>query len=109
MRAIFFARAARRIIIRLFFFLSGAAVKEYYKMRGKGSYWRERERERERECVFFVMHGAKEFFLVVKKKGERRGQEKRTKATWSNVAMYEVKHFCCVFTNIKTCTSSLYL
>ena len=108
MRAIFFARAARRIIIRLFFFLSsfflsGAAVKEYYKMRGKGSNWREREREK-RVCLF--CDEAKEFFLVVKKKGERRGQEG---VTWSNVAMYEVKHFCCVFTNIKTCTSSLSL
>ena len=69
MRAILFARAARRIIIRLFFFLSSfflsvAAVKEYNKMRGKGSNWRERV-----ECVSFFDE-AKEIFGCEKKRRE---------------------------------------
>ena len=63
MRAIFFARVARRIIIRLFFFLSVAAVKEYYKMRGKGSNWRER-------ACLFLMHEEKKFLVEKKKRRE---------------------------------------
>ena len=67
------------------------------------------ERERER-CVFFVMHEAKEFFLVVKKKGKEKRTRKEDKGDVVKCCyVFEVKHFCCVFTNIKTCTSSLYL
>jgi len=77
-------------------------------MRGKGSYWRERERERERVCLFCDAWSKRIFFGCEKKRREKRTREE-IKGTWSNVAMYEVKHFCCVFTNIKTCTSSLYL
>jgi hypothetical protein len=51
----------------------------------------------------------KEIFGCEKKKRREILREEDKGDVVKCCYVFEVKHFCCVFTNIKTCTSSLYL